>query len=390
MSDLRERKGAGTPKAPASIDEIFGWLETGKVSPAEAFRLFREVDQAPGTGAGGAVAGAGRERPGQELRAALSRMQNLIGLERVKELVGELQAFVEVQRRRRSAGLTAEPVVLHMVFRGNPGTGKTTVARILGTLFKEMGLLEKGHLVEVERADLVGEYIGHTAQKTREQIKRALGGILFIDEAYSLARGGEKDFGKEAIDALVKAMEDHRSNLVLILAGYRREMDWFLRQNPGLRSRFPIHLDFPDYSVDELVRIADHMARQRDYRLTDEARLELARLLRQTSARAAVANGNARLVRNVVERAIRRQAVRLVRENRHRRDELMRLTAADLQDAFEYAAAPEGSDMDGHVPLQVPEWLEQVVPLMRGGAAQRPQMERVGQAGGGRAEEGIR
>ncbi|MDD4563169.1 MAG: AAA family ATPase, partial [Syntrophomonadaceae bacterium] len=154
-----------------------------------------------------------------------------------------------IQNRRSELRLKADPTALHMVFKGNPGTGKTTVARILGRIFNEIGILSKGHLLEVERADLVGEYIGHTAQKTREILKRAMGGIVFIDEAYSLAQGGERDFGKEAITTLVKAMEDYRDNLVVILAGYSQEIDRFLKSNPGLRSRFPIHIDFCDYNA---------------------------------------------------------------------------------------------------------------------------------------------
>ncbi|GJM69287.1 hypothetical protein HMSSN036_15030 [Paenibacillus macerans] len=145
---------------------------------------------------------------------------------------------------RSEAGLLSGPQVYHMIFKGNPGTGKTTVARIVAKMFQRMGVLSKGHLIEVERADLVGEYIGHTAQKTRDLVKKALGGILFIDEAYSLARGGEKDFGKEAIDTLVKAMEDQKNQFILILAGYSDEMDFFLSTNPGLPSRFPIQMDF--------------------------------------------------------------------------------------------------------------------------------------------------
>ena len=145
-----------------------------------------------------------------------------------------------------------------MIFKGNPGTGKTTVARLLGKMFKHMRILQKGHTVEVERADLVGEYIGHTAQKTREQIRRALGGILFIDEAYSLA-GRRKGLWQRVHRLLVKAMEDHKDSLIVILAGYKDEMDWFLRINPGLRSRFPIKIEFSDYSIDELMQIAKMM-----------------------------------------------------------------------------------------------------------------------------------
>jgi len=224
---------------------------------------------------------------------------------------------------------------LHMIFKGNPGTGKTTVARILGKMFRQMNVLSKGHLVEVERADLVGEYIGHTAQKTREQIKKALDGILFIDEAYSLARGGEKDFGKESIDCLVKAMEDHKDNLILILAGYQREMAHFLRINPGLRSRFPIHIIFPDYTMEELLEIAELMLRQREYQLDKGAREEIIKILQRSSGAAVENPGNARLVRNIIERAIRRQAVRIVGQEKLEREDLMTITREDIGDGEE-------------------------------------------------------
>ncbi|MGB3960483.1 MAG: AAA family ATPase, partial [bacterium] len=269
------------------------------------------------------------------LEQALQELDALVGLEPVKKLVRELQAFVQVQQLRRQEGLLTEPLVLHMVFMGNPGTGKTTVARILGKIFREMGVLRKGHLVEVERADLVGEYIGHTAQKTREQIKKALDGILFIDEAYSLARGGEKDFGKESIDCLVKAMEDHKDNLILILAGYQREMAHFLRINPGLRSRFPIHIIFPDYTMEELLEIAELMLRQREYQLDKGAREEIIKILQRSSGAAVENPGNARLVRNIIERAIRRQAVRIVGQEKLEREDLMTITREDIGDGEE-------------------------------------------------------
>jgi stage V sporulation protein K len=266
-------------------------------------------------------------------------LDTLVGLKEVKKVIFEVQAFVEIQRRRAKEKLAAEPTVLHAVFKGNPGTGKTTVARIVAKLYKEIGVLQKGHLVEVERADLVGEYIGHTAQKTREQLKKALGGVLFIDEAYSLARGGEKDFGKEAIDVLVKAMEDHKDNLILILAGYREEMDWFLRTNPGLRSRFPLHIDFPDYKIEELIEIANLMVKARQYQLTKDAQITLERILRSHVLTGHEYAGNARYVRNLIEAAMRQQAVRLIGKEKTTREDLMTLETLDIIKATKRASA---------------------------------------------------
>lgn len=264
-------------------------------------------------------------------REIMLELNSLVGLRCVKRLIEEIYSYVEIQKKRQKEKLASEPLGLHMIFKGNPGTGKTTVARISGRLFKEVGVLPKGHLIEVERADLVGEFIGHTAQKTRDQVKKALGGILFIDEAYSLARGGEKDFGKEAIDALVKGMEDHRDNLIVILAGYQDEMDWFIEINPGLRSRFPIHISFPDYSNDELLAIADLMLQQRQYFLSNGAREEF-RFVIEKEHKRHEHSGNARLVRNIIERAIRRQAVRLLQKNCElSRDDLMVIKKEDLE-----------------------------------------------------------
>lgn len=262
-------------------------------------------------------------------------LNKLIGLDNVKKFILELYAFLEIQKRRSKENLATEPMVLHMIFKGNPGTGKTTVARIFGKLFKELGILHKGHMVEVERADLVGEYIGHTAQRTREQIKKALGGVLFIDEAYSLARGGEKDFGKEAIDVLVKAMEDHKDNLILILAGYKDEMDSFLQTNPGLRSRLPLHIDFPDYTVNELLEIAKAMAEEREYYFSAEAYNELEKILRRKAFLGQCKSGNARLVRNILEKSIRLQAARLITQKIITREDLLVLKRDDIKDIEE-------------------------------------------------------
>ncbi|OEG00171.1 AAA family ATPase [Vulcanibacillus modesticaldus] len=245
----------------------------------------------------------------------VAELNRLVGLEDIKKLIFEIFAFIHISRRRSMIGLKTDSQVFHMIFKGNPGTGKTTVARIMARMFYEMGILSKGHLVEVERADLVGEYIGHTAQKTREQVKKALGGILFIDEAYSLYRGGEKDFGRESIDALVKAMEDHKNDFILILAGYSYEMERFIHSNPGLHSRFPIQLDFEDYTVEQLMEIAEVMVKERDYILSPSAKQKLKQLILEEKANPLRSFSNARLVRNRIEKAIRNQAVRLISEH---------------------------------------------------------------------------
>ncbi|HHX51693.1 MAG TPA: AAA family ATPase [Clostridia bacterium] len=275
-----------------------------------------------------------RNLPGvqwQNLEKAMGELDQLIGLTEAKRLIREAVAFTEIQRVRARENLLSESLSLHMIFKGHPGTGKTTVARIAGKVFKELGVLSKGHLIEVERADLVGEYIGHTARKTREHLKRALGGILFIDEAYSLARGGERDFGREAIDCLVKGMEDHREEFILILAGYRDEMELFIRSNPGLRSRFPIILDFPDYSLEELINIARLMLSQKQYRLTVDAEVKLEKMLRKSIFSGYNRSGNARLARNIIENAIRRQAYRLLERGMElHRDNLLQITEEDL------------------------------------------------------------
>ncbi len=262
---------------------------------------------------------------------ASRHLEQLIGLEKVKQMVYEIYAFYWINQQREQWGMKREPHVLHMVFHGNPGTGKTTVARLFGRMFQELGILQKGHLVEVERADLVGEYVGHTAQKTREQVKKALGGILFIDEAYSLARGGEKDFGKEAIDTLVKAMEDYKNEFILILAGYTQEMKHFLETNPGLPSRFPIQVEFSDYTVTQLLDIADVMYAEREYQLSAAARFKLQAILEEAVNKSHELPSNARYVRNLVEKSIRNQAMRLMHQSVWTKEKLMLILPEDLQ-----------------------------------------------------------
>ncbi|MFF2089742.1 MULTISPECIES: AAA family ATPase [Paenibacillus] len=261
-------------------------------------------------------------------------LEPMVGMDNVKSLVFEIYALLYISRMRSEAGLVGGSQVYHMIFKGNPGTGKTTIARIVAKLFQKMGVLSKGHLIEVERADLVGEYIGHTAQKTRDLVRKAIGGVLFVDEAYSLARGGEKDFGKEAIDTLVKAMEDHRNQFVLILAGYPAEIDLFLQTNPGLPSRFPIQIDFPDYTVDQLIQISELMTKDRDYYLMPQSIFKLRQHLIQEKLNDLFSFSNARYVRNIIEKSIRHHAVRLLNQYASGvppKQELMAIKPEDLR-----------------------------------------------------------
>ncbi len=263
---------------------------------------------------------------------SFKELENLIGLEEVKKTLAELTAFSLVQKKREEQQLKNLPIVMHMVFKGNPGTGKTTVARLLGKVLNDMGILSKGHLLEVERADLVGEYIGHTAQKTREMIKQSLGGIMFVDEAYTLSQGGEKDFGKEAVATIVKSMEDHRNNLLVILAGYSSEMNRFIASNPGLKSRFPIHIDFPDYNDEELFQIAVQMYEERDYQMNNRCRWKIKQHLADFTRSRHPHSGNARYVRNLVEKSIRLHALRVVNREYLTRKDLVLIDDADLPD----------------------------------------------------------
>ncbi|MFL6055086.1 MAG: right-handed parallel beta-helix repeat-containing protein [Actinoallomurus sp.] len=248
--------------------------------------------------------------PKESLEELLAELTRLIGLERVKQEVSALANLMQMVKRREEIGLAPPPLSRHLVFAGNPGTGKTTVARLYGRILAALGLLSRGHLVEADRGDLVGEYVGHTAPKTQAIFRRALGGVLFIDEAYSLVPHGQgSDFGQEAISTLVKLMEDHRDEVVVIAAGYPGDMDRFIDSNPGLASRFTRTLTFDDYSSAELVSIVEHLARQYDYRLADETRDRLFDYFEAFPRGERFGNG--RTARQVFQRMTEQQAQRV-------------------------------------------------------------------------------
>ena len=246
------------------------------------------------------------------LDAVKAEIDALVGLTPVKDYVFGLADNVQVQQRRAAAGLKTAPLSMHMIFTGNPGTGKTTIARLVAGYLKAIGALKGGQLIEVSRGDLVGRYTGHTAPLTNRVIESALGGVLFIDEAYSLYRGEQDSFGLEAIDTLVKGIEDHRDDLVVILAGYTKEMQLFLSANSGLASRFPNQIEFPDYSGEELYKILCSIAKGKGYTLDEGCKLPLVTYFDRKQAEDAATNGNGRMARNTLEKAILNQSKRLV------------------------------------------------------------------------------
>lgn len=260
----------------------------------------------------------------------MEELSSLIGLKSVKEEIESLYNYIKIQKIRIEKGIKSPPLSYHCVFTGNPGTGKTTVARIVAQIYKELGILKKGHLVETDRSGLVAEYVGQTAIKTNSIIDKAIDGVLFIDEAYSLSEGGQGDFGKEAISTLIKRMEDDRERLVVILAGYSSNMDDFINTNPGLQSRFSRYIDFPDYSEEELLQIFLQNAKKGDYVLDENALTLLRGVLHDAIVHKDKNFGNARYVRNLFEKCIQNQANRLSEEKIVDKEKLCLLTAKDI------------------------------------------------------------
>jgi AAA+ superfamily predicted ATPase len=319
---------------PKPLDTLRG--AAGRIGEQLRRTAGPELEDLLGLSRPGAGTRTSAPRPLPELQAELDA---LVGLETVKEQVRALLAFLQVQARRKEHGLPEVATSQHLVFLGNPGTGKTTVARLLAEMYGAMGLLEKGHLVEVDRASLVGGYVGQTALKTDRAIRRALDGVLFVDEAYALAPGGgdgRHDFGAEAVETLLKRMEDYRHRLVVVVAGYPRPMRPFLDSNPGLRSRFARELSFPDHSDAELLEIARRLALEHEYELGPGSEEALARIF--AGAARGEGFGNARYARTIFEQALNRQALRLARlEGRSLeeldRDDVTTLAAEDLVEA---------------------------------------------------------
>ena len=282
--------------------------------------------------AAGKDEGLSQTPPAETLEDLRRELEGYIGLTSVKREVESLINLVSVQKLRRQNGLPVSDLSLHMVFSGNPGTGKTMIARLMARVYRCLGILSKGQLVEVDRGGLVAGYVGQTAIKTGEVIQKAMGGVLFIDEAYALTDRGGSDYGQEAVDTLLKAMEDHREDLVVIVAGYTEPMERFIHSNPGLESRFNRFLHFPDYTAQELADIFEMRCQSSGYRLADDAHQPLLDLLQRRSADPK-GFGNARGARNLFERAVSAQANRLAREPQVTRETLMLLTADDLRAA---------------------------------------------------------
>ncbi len=270
----------------------------------------------------------------KKVEALVKQLNQLIGLDSIKEEAKSLINLVKVQKIRKSRGLPELDLSLHLVLTGNPGTGKTTVARLLGEIYRELGVLSKGHFIEADRSTLVGGYLGQTAILVKEVVEKALGGMLFIDEAYSLHQGKDDDYGSEAVSTLLKLMEDHRDDLIVIIAGYEEPIGEFLQANPGLESRFNRFLHFPDYTAEQLIKITQLHCEKNAYELSDRATEIIAKIYKALLKKKPKNFSNARLARNIFEKTVIHQANRLAQDSNITDQELKLIELEDVQQAL--------------------------------------------------------
>lgn len=332
-----EADPSGKSQAQSTLEQEMDALSRAQAALMEAAMKFNRENDIPVPGAEVRQQTETQQAQAEEKMSETDPMEDLnelIGLTGIKHDVRELYDFTKIQKLRKDAGMKTVPVSMHLVFTGNPGTGKTTVARILARLYKQIGVLSTGQLVECDRSGLVAGYVGQTAVKTQKKIEEAMGGVLFIDEAYSLARSADQgtDFGQEAIDTILKAMEDHRDEFVVIVAGYTKPMETFIHSNPGLQSRFNKFIEFPDYTVDELLAIFDLNCRKYEYVPDPEAREQVKTLLMLRKAQMPENFANAREVRNLFETIITNQARRIAVLEHPTKEEMQQITLEDLRD----------------------------------------------------------
>ena len=339
------------PKAPAkkpalSEDDA---VKNAQDALSEAKKLLKDMDKqlAIPAGPGGSDGGAEAEAPQEPEKDPMEELDQLIGLESIKSDVKELMDFVKIQKMRKDQGLKSVPVSLHLVFTGNPGTGKTTVARIIGRLYKQIGVLSKGQLVETDRSGLVAGFVGQTALKTQEKIKAAMGGVLFIDEAYALTSNEQDTFGQESVDTILKAMEDHRDDLVVIVAGYTAPMEKFINSNPGLKSRFNKYIEFPDYTTDELEQIFYMNCEKYDYVVEEEVKHQIRSLIVLRKLQQLENFANAREIRNMFEEIITNQARRVAAMENPTQEDMMKITLEDLVERKEGEKKSDSSESAG-------------------------------------------